>query len=109
MDETWGPWIEHDGKGCPCRGAFAHVVFARAIRGTASMASRGQSLTPTDWVGVVNPVGDDGSWDWSLRYVPIIRYRIRKPRALLDLIERARELDDAPEGPRVIKHKETAK
>lgn len=26
MEEDWGPWIEHDGKGCPCAGMHVEVV-----------------------------------------------------------------------------------
>ncbi len=62
-----------------------------------------QFVGTEDWTG--------SSWHWALIshdsngviYDPIIRYRIRKPRALLNLIERAKELDDAPEGPLRVK------
>ena len=27
MSEQWGPWIEHDGKGCPCLGQWVKAVF----------------------------------------------------------------------------------
>jgi hypothetical protein len=80
-DEQWGPWIEHDGKGCPCVGQFVHRIHCR---GDVN-------------IGVVMRGGR--SWTWAPGYTRVLRYRIRKPRALLDLIERARELDDAPEGP----------
>ncbi len=104
QDEQWGPWIEHDGKGCPCRGAFCHITFQRPVRSLNPSALRwGAQVGPSEWVGVTNPTDGDGSWDWSSNYNPVIRYRIRKPRALLDLIERARELDNAPEGPRVTR------
>jgi len=33
----------------------------------------------------------------------IATFRIRKPRALLSMIERAKELDNAPEGPVRVK------
>jgi len=49
------------------------------------------------------------TWDWSQNPIRrVIRYRIRKPRALLSMIERAKELDNAPEGPVRAKPRVTA-
>lgn len=84
-DETWGPWIEHDGKGCPCLGEYINGEYGDGFLITGVAGSQG-----------------GGAWIWSGEKAPwthLARYRIRKPRALLDMIERARELDDAPEGP----------
>jgi len=25
--EEWGPWIDHDGKGCPCVGVLTEVMY----------------------------------------------------------------------------------
>ncbi len=112
QDEEWGPWIEHDGKGCPCAGAFVesedrsgnvqrHIADMAAFRASNDgiwLIKHDLTFLPSAWV-----------WGEVPARFEIIRYRIRKPRALLDLIERARSLDDAPEGPRHVKHKETAK
>lgn len=66
--EEWGPWIEHDGRGCPCLGQYVQVQN-RDRKGT--------------WEGIA---GSEGglSWDWSNAFLfdPVIRYRIRKPRGL---------------------------
>ncbi len=84
VSEEWGPWIDHDGKGCPCIGAYVHVIYRDGMHRSGIAGSEGGR-----------------SWYWSpimeLNW-DIIAFRIRKPRALLDMIERARELD-VPEGP----------
>lgn len=78
-EAEWGPWIEHDGKGCPCVGAFVHVVH----EGFAGWFMQGQLIA-----------GSQGGFSWDWRYwlkVPpghnsmatrVIRYRIRKPRGM---------------------------
>lgn len=71
--EEWGPWIEHDGKGCPCVGFY--------IQATSEWK---EHLFGTE--GLVRFEGAE--WDWSNFPMArkLIRYRIRKPRALRDLI-----------------------
>lgn len=78
-DGEWGPWIEHDGKGCPVDAGFVVLVDTDPYHmiGIGRYYEFKISNANKDWVG------------WTLP----IRYRIRKPRALLDMIERARELD----------------
>jgi hypothetical protein len=75
MSGEWGDWIEHDGKGCPCVGMYVRVVH---------------EFWESQWEGVAK---GGPSWDWDSDYERIIRYRIRRPRALLDMIDRAAELD----------------
>lgn len=81
MSSEWGPWIEHDGKGCPCVREYVQAVAERM---------------PGDFVEVEGPCGEKGgeSWNWEfwLRrdvdgnlFARIIRYRIRKPRGLIIL------------------------
>lgn len=71
-DEEWGPWVVHDGKGCPLRpGTIVEVVyedgFGFAMREVASVTG-----------------GSYSSWNWQ--HYPelkkIIRYRERKPKGL---------------------------
>lgn len=64
MSEEWGPWIEHDGKGCPCVGMYAERIH-----------DRGDVV-----IGVVLRGGR--SWEWAPGFTRVIRYRIRKPRGL---------------------------
>ncbi|WP_133065807.1 hypothetical protein [Mameliella alba] len=83
----WGPWIEHDGKGCPCAGAYVQAKFSNGIA----------------LEGVVSGVGnqDHGQWDWQWAekrcMARIIRYRIRKPRGLTILEEIARGVKEPQE------------
>ena len=95
MSEEWGPWIEHDGKGCPCVGQYAHWVYDRP----ALCEKNPRAILQPGGMTCVGYASGGKSWFWDPAMRRVIRYRIRKPRALLDLIERARELDDAPEGP----------
>jgi len=86
-DSEFGPWIQHDGKGCPCVGQPCEVLFqdGRADK------SCGQPPNPTG-----------RSWSWVIEnrtrtcldpaYEPITHFRIRKPRALLDLIQMVADL-----------------
>ncbi len=81
--EGWGPWVIHDGKGCPVPvGTIVEVVFEDRF----GFAMRGVSTVSGD---------PHSSWDW--RYYPelkrIIRYREKKPRGLEMLREQLRELD----------------
>ncbi len=103
MSEEWGPWIEHDGGGCP-------VVAGTYVRAICCFIY-------SEWVWEGHTGPEHAAWEWSRMGEPsphdpkmiaarVIRYRIRKPRALLDLIERARELDDAPQGPVRVPGKE---
>jgi hypothetical protein len=86
----WGPWIEHDGKGCPCAGKF---VESETLDGSILQHIAG-TITP----GETDRIIDCWIWgeciaagriDWCL-----IRYRIRKPRALLQLIELVENLPE---------------
>ncbi len=90
-DTEWGPWIEHDCKGCPVPiGVQVEVEYPSGNRYISD--------------------NDDGPWwrgggyrRWRgqrAHWAPIIRYRIRKPRALLDLIELVENLP-APAKPQV--------
>jgi hypothetical protein len=97
-DETeWGPWIDHDGTGCPVVGMWVHGVERGGfediwIAGTVLV----EGFTP---VGrVVNLQSWRCRWSWAVsgnvveRFHHIIRYRVRKPRALRELIEMVENL-----------------
>ena len=76
----WGPWIEHDGKGCPVKGSFVRVVY-----------SNGSQREFVAWSNIRIPGKPDtdpetSAWAWvTPRPSKIIRYRIRKPRGLVIL------------------------
>ena len=96
--EVWGPWIEHDGKGCPCPGAYVGVV--REFRGAGEIIAGAQfdgteARWGSSWHWAVQPVNELGQhWD------RILRYRVRKPRGLAILEERL-ALVGAPQRERV--------
>ena len=73
MSEEWGPWTEHDGKGCPCVGEYAEVDWLCRVRGLV----RGTILAPVEgtlgWIYAKPVPGVEGI---------VIRYRIRKPRGM---------------------------
>lgn len=79
-DEECGPWIEHDGKGCPCIGAVVQSVERSGLMETHIAGGIGN--------------GQGRQWDWCAWRMlgghssrNIIRYRIRKPRGLTILEE----------------------
>lgn len=83
MSDDWGPWIEHDGKGCPCVGMYVRM------RGEGWP---GQFFECEGWVRH----GRGESWNWSFWlsrdfdgvYIGrIVAYQIRKPRSLQQLID----------------------
>jgi len=95
----WGPWIEHDGKGCPCVGAW---VLAQGL------AKPGGDLIEHEFLAK-----DFAEWYWAFFGAigfgdagkpricgKIIRYRIRKPRGLTILENLIADLP-APVGPKV--------
>jgi hypothetical protein len=82
MTDEWGPWTLHDDKGRPISVRPEMVV-------QVEFKDDGHISCPM--------LASD--LDWHCPSDPVAAYRVQKPRALLDLIERARELDDAPQGP----------
>ncbi len=66
----WGPWVEHDGKGCPCVGEF--IDFHCAYRDKSEQRHMGRV---SQWFAA------SGVWHSPHLFV-FLRYRIRKPRGL---------------------------
>lgn len=90
-DSEWGEWQIHDGKGCPCVGQWVWVQVGPDDFGDPSEHSGGWDDI---WVEVSNDEaiglasGDDPGWHGGdENNYPIIAYRLKKPRALLDLIQ----------------------
>lgn len=88
QQDEWGPWIEHDGSGFPGPvGGFFQVQINRGDKWQGiSVGKYNEHGSAWDWSSV-----DDEFW-WKI----VIRYRVRKPRALLDMIERIENMP-APE------------
>ena len=97
--DEWGPWQLHDGKGCPCVGTVIMAVWMHPDGGELFVANDGDIVWLVPPLAGSNP--QRSSWWWSFvdgrpvgtdGFNPIIRYRIRKPRALLDLIQMVADL-----------------
>lgn len=70
----WGPWIEHDGKGCPCVGQIVQIVYRNGVvEGPYAAYSR---------ISIAGGVGDPlfDAWVHLPKDDDIVRYRVRKPR-----------------------------
>ena len=81
MSEEWGPWIEHDGGPRPVKpGTVCHLVYqdGEHFIGPIGVGAGGTEIGSVDepW----------GGW------CPIIRYRIRRPKALQQLIHMVENL-----------------
>lgn len=75
----WGPWIDHDGKGCPVPvGTLVHV---RGNMGNEDVA------VVTD-----HSFSADSQWIRRPMIEWVRRYRIRRPRALIEMIKRIENL-----------------
>ena len=83
----WGPWVEHDGNGCPCRGKLVHGIERCGaeggwIAGKVFVNGDGSTSLNTEIVPSIC------AWSWAVpgnvvsQEFHIIRYRIRKPRGL---------------------------
>ena len=86
--ETWGPWISHDGTGCPlAAGVIVEVVFQDGFGLCFRQISQVEG-------------GSYSSWNWEHFPVlkKILRYREKKPRGLSILEENLRELDAPKDG-----------
>lgn len=85
-EDTWGPWIEHDGKGCPCKGQLVHVVRRSGQESIHVAFTRRITASGHILQGAVS--GGPNTWDWGSGGKPhnqVIRYRIRKPKGLTQL------------------------
>lgn len=93
----WGQWIEWHGGECPCVGMYVHIVLGGGAidddcewdDGTYNVINNAEAESIAK---------DGGGWWHDPSYYPIVRYRIRKPRALIDIIKRAREIENEKLG-----------
>ena len=80
----WGPWIEHDGMGCPVpQGTIVETTFEDRFGYRATIIARVTG-------------GERSSWDWQFypEFKRILRYRKKKPKGLEILEEMLESLDD---------------
>ena len=72
MAEDWGPWIAHDGRGCPdIVGRDIQCVVRRNESVPVTTAEHLECSFSAPWLWAVVPCERQ-----------IIRYRLRKPRGL---------------------------
>ena len=95
MENDWGPWIEHDGKGCPCVGRYVQREYAQP---TTNFWGRKDTICEGRFAWGIAENGH--SWMWAPGWNPIIRYRVRKPRGMTILEQLLQDLP-APVGPKV--------
>ena len=97
MAEEWGPWVQHDGRGCPVPAGTIVEVVCEDRFGYLK-----HEIGCTD--------GDSySSWDWSLypELKRILRYRKKKPRGLKMLEDAMQDLD-APQPVKPVDTREKA-
>ena len=88
MSDEWGPWV--DGTNAPPVGEYVQMD-CRELKGRGDTMHEGIILRiDKDDVYVSPPLPLARVWE-------VDRWRIRKPRALIDMIERAAELDRVKE------------
>ena len=93
MADEWGPWIEHDGRGCPlpagtigeaelrCQFVASFVAQCGSTRGGPFVVSRKAG----------------SAWVWGSSAFPeeeVLRYRVRKPRGMVVLESLLAELPE---------------
>lgn len=90
-DEQWGPWVNHNGLGCP-EEVIGRMTQCEGIRDKLVFLFR-DCPAHRNWLGWFSatygkPVPDgSGTWD------SVIRYRVRKPRGMSRLEEIITEID----------------
>ena len=90
MTESWEPWVQHDGRGCPVpAGTIVEVVCEDRF------GYRRHEVGRTDGSSY-------SSWDWSFypELQKILRYRKKKPRGMQILREAIEGLDLPAPAPR---------
>jgi hypothetical protein len=90
----WGPWIKHDGRSVPLPdGTVCWVECAARVAGVVTVSAE------------VPAGGNCWIWDSIIleAYIPlrIVRYRIRRPDALRELIDLVENLPAPAPGERV--------
>ncbi len=81
-DSEWGPWVDHDGKGCPVIGRLVQVRlsgYSSVIEIVAGDEARA--------AGVCVNTSPDSAWEgerWQTRFRHgfVLKYRVKKPRGM---------------------------
>lgn len=89
-DEEWGPWIEHDGKGCPASLLGRYVQAVGSLGTVDERVVRDHIVFPPP--GYHTQFERDDCIRNGVEF--IVRYRVRKPRALKQLRELVENLPE---------------
>lgn len=72
----WGPWIEHDGSGCPVVG---RLVNCETFSGERFVIIAGSECRKAG----VDPNGPKSAWVWTKPSLGcVIRYRVKRSRGM---------------------------
>ena len=85
--DEWGPWITHDGKGCPCVGQYVNSVSKNneeRFHIAHGLVIKGYGAGVDCWVALECICAGEPSF-------AVVRYRIRKPLGLIMLEAIARD------------------
>ena len=79
MSEEWGPWQEHDGKGCPCVGQYVQLQTRSGMRA--------EGVAGTSYAVRTNSSQSGWVWPVPLRHALTVEtevetYRIRRPKGM---------------------------
>ncbi len=74
-DTEWGPWLAHDGKGCPCSGKYCQALTSTGHR--LEGVPQGGGGRSWYWTSL-----DESGWstDGTRIFRPIVQYRLRKDK-----------------------------
>lgn len=96
---SWGPWVKHDGSGCPLPiGTEVEINHGNGVRNVCTIDDRSQTPFPT---GMVNmwfwfaAASHSAYWPWR-----IIEYRTPRSDAGEALIQSVRDMEPIPESAR---------
>ncbi len=116
--EEWGPWIDHDGMGCPCAGRVVmwEIHYAKPVGKIIPKSTNTLISHERDKAILCGIASKEGyAWNWANynKRTPegkligmIVRYRMKKPLGL-KILERL--LEDLPKTcDDLVKEKEDA-
>lgn len=83
--EEWTGWFDHDGTCCPCVGSYVQAEMDKPFVGGGNMRE-GKVVGGPCWVWAFGKIVTRRENGVTFVIGRVIRYRIRKPRALRDLI-----------------------
>jgi len=108
--EEWTEWFQHDGKGCPCVGRWVQAKWEAF--GDGNLYKKGQTGITEGFID--EKIATHAAWFWAENQGKefthprsgktgfldggFMEFRIKRPRALLDLIQLIADLP-APVAP----------